>query len=169
MKAVILAQQGKEKGSPKEKPTDGIISKYINRKISKRITTRIVNTNLTPTQITIMSFIMALASAAFFFLGEYTYWTLQGGISVWIIGLFALLGSFMISYTNARYEGVFEKSGGCRGIPIRRDMRLFIIMIGAFLNLVLVMLLLLAILTNLEVVRWVFSSYLNVEIAVVLF
>jgi dTDP-glucose pyrophosphorylase len=58
-----------------EKQTDGIISKYINRKISKRITTRIVNTNLTPTQITIMSFIMAFASAAFFFLGEYKYWT----------------------------------------------------------------------------------------------
>ncbi len=195
-----------------EKPTDGIISKYINRRISKRLTARIVNTNLTPTQITIMSFIMALASAAFFFLGEHKYlivggilaqassiidgcdgevarlkflttdygafvdsildryadgilifglifgyWMLQGGISVWIIGLFALLGSFMISYTNARYEGVFEKPGGGRGIPIRRDMRLFIIMIGAFLNLVLVMLLLLAILTNLEVVRRVFS------------
>lgn len=195
-----------------EKPTDGIISKCINRKVSKRITARIVNTNLTPTQITIISFIMALASAAFFFLGEYKYlivggilaqassiidgcdgevarlkflttaygafvdsildryadgimilglifgyWMLHGGISVWIIGLFALIGSFMISYTNARYEGVFEKPGGNRGIPIRRDMRLFMIMIGAFLNQVLGLMLLLAILTNLEVVRRVFS------------
>ena len=195
-----------------EKPTDGIISKCINRKISKRITARIVNTNLTPTQITIISFIMALASAAFFLLGEHKYlviggilaqassiidgcdgevarlkflttdygafvdsildryadgimilglifgyWMLHGGISVWIIGLFALIGSFMISYTNARYEGVFEKPCGNRGIPIRRDMRVFMIMIGAFLNQVLVMLLLLAILTNLEVVRRVFS------------
>ncbi|MBL7118281.1 MAG: NTP transferase domain-containing protein [Candidatus Syntrophoarchaeum sp.] len=195
-----------------EKPTDGIISKCINRKISKRITARIVNTNLTPTQITIISFIMALASAAFFLLGEHKYlviggilaqassiidgcdgevarlkflttdygafvdsildryadgimilglifgyWMLHGGISVWIIGLFALIGSFMISYTNARYEGVFERPGGGRGIPIRRDMRVFMIMIGAFLNQVLVMLLLLAILTNLEVVRRVFS------------
>ncbi|MBA7528694.1 Bifunctional IPC transferase and DIPP synthase [subsurface metagenome] len=195
-----------------EKPTDGIISKCINRKISKRITARIVNTNLTPTQITIISFIMALASAAFFLLGEHKYliiggilaqassiidgcdgevarlkflttdygafvdsildryadgimilglifgyWMLHGGISVWIIGLVALLGSFMISYTNARYEGVFEKPGGNRGIPIRRDMRLFMIMIGAFLNQVLGLMLLLAILTNLEVVRRVFS------------
>ncbi len=199
-----------------EKPTDGIISKCINRKISKRITAKIVNTNLTPTQITIMSFIIALASAAFFLLGEHKYliiggllaqassiidgcdgevarlkflttdygafvdsildryadgtmilgliigyWMLYGGISVWIIiiGLFALIGSFMISYTNSRFENIFENSvkGGGRGIPIRRDMRLFIIMIGAILNQVLVMLLLLAILTNLEVVRRVFS------------
>jgi hypothetical protein len=79
---------------------------------------------------------------------------------VWIIGLFALLGSFMISYTNARFENIFEnsvKGGGERGIPIRRDMRLFMIMIGAFLNQVMVILLLLAIVTNLEVVRRVFS------------
>lgn len=213
-----------------EKPTDGIISKYINRKISKRITARMVNTNLTPTQITIMSFIMALASAASFSLGEYKYliiggilaqassiidgcdgevarlkflttdygafvdsvldryadgimilgliigyWMLYGGISVWIIiiGLFALLGSFMISYTNSlalptspqalkrlRLENIFEnsvKGGGKGGIPVRRDMRLFMIMIGAILNQVMVMLLLLAIVTNLEVVRRVFS------------
>ncbi|MCK4476212.1 MAG: NTP transferase domain-containing protein [Methanophagales archaeon] len=195
-----------------EKPTDGIISKYINRKVSRRITARIVNRNLTPTQITIISFLMALASATFFFLGEYKYLIiggllaqassiidgcdgevarlkflmtdygafvdsildryadaiiilgliigycmLHGSISVWIIGLFAVLGSFMMSYTNARYEGVFEKTGGGRGIPVRRDMRLFIIMIGAFLNQVLGLLLLLAILTNTEVVRRVFS------------
>ncbi len=195
-----------------EKPTDGIISRYINRKVSRRITARIVNRNLTPTQITIISFLMALASATFFFLGEYKYlviggllaqassiidgcdgevarvkflttdygafvdsildryadgmlilglilgyWLLNGGISVWIIGLFAVLGSFMMSYTNARYEGVFEKTGGGRRIPVRRDMRLFIIMIGAFMNQVLGMMLLLAILTNTEVVRRVFS------------
>ena len=85
------------------------------------------------------------------------YWMLNGGISVWLIGLFALLGSFMISYTNARYEGVFEKPGRGRGIPVRRDMRLFIIMIGVFLNQVLGLMLLLAILTNVEVMRRVFS------------
>jgi len=195
-----------------EKPTDGFISKYINRKVSRRITARIVNRNLTPTQITIISFLIALVAAAFFFLGEYKYlviggilaqassiidgcdgevarlkflttdygafvdsildryadaililglilgyWLLNEGISVWIIGLFAVLGSFMISYTNARYEGVFEKPGGGRGIPVRRDMRLFIIMIGAFMNQVLILLVVLAILTNIEVLRRVFS------------
>nr|AAU82725.1 glucose-1-phosphate thymidylyltransferase [uncultured archaeon GZfos19C7]QNO53526.1 bifunctional IPC transferase and DIPP synthase [Methanosarcinales archaeon ANME-1 ERB6] len=194
------------------KPTDGVVSKCINRRISKKVSERLVNTNLTPTQITIISFLMALASAAFFFLGEYKYlviggilaqassiidgcdgevarlkflitdygafvdsildryadaiiilglifgyWRLKVGISVWTIGLFAVLGSFMISYTNARYEGVFEKPGGGRGIPVRRDMRLFIIMVGAFLNQVLALLLLLAILTNVEVVRRVLS------------
>lgn len=195
------------------KPTDGIISRYINRKISKRITARIVNRNLTPTQITIISFLMAFASAAFFFLGEYKYlviggilvqvssiidgcdgevarlkflttdygafvdstldryadamiilglifgyWMLHGSISVWIIGFFALLGSFLISYTAARYESIFEKSfKGKGGMSIGRDMRLFMIMIGAFLNQVLGLMLLLAILTNIEVVRRVFS------------
>ncbi|MHC1610370.1 MAG: NTP transferase domain-containing protein [Candidatus Methanospirareceae archaeon] len=195
-----------------EKPTDGIISRYINRKISKRITARIVNTNLTPTQITIISFLMALASAASFSLGEYKYLVIGGilaqassiidgcdgevarlkflrsdygafvdsildryadgiiilgltlsycmlhdSISVWITGLFAVLGSFMISYTNARYEGVFERPDGGARIPIRRDVRLFMIMIGAFLNQVLGLILLLAILTNIEVVRRVLS------------
>lgn len=187
------------------KPTDGVVSKYINRKFSKRVSKRLVNTNLTPTQITVMSFILAMVSAAFFFLGEYKYliiggilaqassiidgcdgevarlkflktdygafvdstldryadgiillglifgyWMLNGGISVWIIGFFALTGSFMISYTNARFENIFEKSVKTR-IPIGRDMRLFIIMIGAFFNHVLAMLLLLAMLTNIEV------------------
>ena len=195
-----------------EKPTDGVISKYFNRKVSRRITARIVNRNLTPTQITIISFLIALVAAAFFFLGEYKYlviggilaqassiidgcdgevarlkflttdygafvdsvldryadaiiilglifgyWLLNGSISVWIIGLFAVLGSFMISYTNAKYEGVFEKPGGGKGIPVRRDMRLFIIMIGAFMNQVLILLVVLAILTNIEVLRRVFS------------
>ena len=192
------------------KPTDGVVSKYINRRFSKRVSKRLVNTNLTPTQITVMSFILAMVSAAFFFLGEYKYliiggilaqassiidgcdgevarlkflktdygafvdsildryadgiillglifgyWMLNGGISVWIIGFFALTGSFMISYTNARFENIFEKSVKTR-IPIRRDMRLFIIMIGAFFNHVLAMLLLLAMLTNIEVFRRLF-------------
>jgi len=198
-----------------EKPTDGIISKHINRRISRQITARIVNTNLTPTQITVISFLTALVSAAFFFLGGYKYliiggilvqlasiidgcdgevarlkflttdygafvdsildryadaiiilglifgyWILKKDISVWIIGFFTILGSFMISYTNARHENVFENPiNGKRGIPIRRDMRLFLIMIGAFLNQVLILLLILAIFTNIEVVRrlWKFS------------
>lgn len=201
-----------------EKPTDGLISKYINRRISKRITKKIVNTNLAPTQITIISFILALVSAAFFFLGEYKYliiggilaqfssiidgcdgevarlkflttdygafvdsildryadaiiilglifgyWMLQGSISVWIIGLFALIGSFMISYTNARFEEIFEKSVKREiRIPMRRDMRLLIIMIGAFLNQILSLLLVLAIFTNLEVIRRVFYFYKSI-------
>ena len=199
-----------------EKPTDGIISRYINRKVSRKISAIVVNTNLTPNQISVISFIIALASAAFFFLGEYRYliiggilvqmasivdgcdgeiarlkflrtdygafldsvldryadgimilclifgyWMLQshGSISVWIIGLFALVGSYMISYTNARHESIFGTPiNSKRSIPVRRDMRLFLIMIGALLNQVLIILLILAIFCNLEVFRRVFFA-----------
>ncbi|MBA5942521.1 MAG: NTP transferase domain-containing protein [Methanophagales archaeon] len=203
-----------------EKTTDGIISKNINRRISKRITAKIVNTDLRPTQITIISFIMALIAAAFFSLGEYKYliiggilaqlssiidgcdgevarlkflatdsgafvdsildryadgmmilglifgyWMLHEGegiyVSIWIIGLFALIGSFMLSYTNALAMPSSTTPARKRfiGIPVRRDMRVFMIMLGAFLNQVPGLLLLLAILTNLEVIRRVFSVY----------
>ncbi|MCL0100754.1 sugar phosphate nucleotidyltransferase [Peptococcaceae bacterium] len=45
---------------------DGLISKHINRKFSLQLTKLLVNTSITPNQITAISFIIALASAVCF-------------------------------------------------------------------------------------------------------
>ena len=84
----------------------------------------------------------------------YGYWHIVGGGLVWLIGLAALIGSLGISYTRARYESAFASPIPVgRSIPATRDVRLFIIMLGALLNQVFVMLAILAILTNAEVIR----------------
>ncbi len=82
----------------------------------------------------------------------YGYWSFSGNALVWPVGFGALIGTLVFSYTNARHEATFEEKGSM-GIPIRRDVRLFIIMVGAFTTQVLATLLLLAILTNAEIVR----------------
>ncbi len=82
----------------------------------------------------------------------YGYWTHNEGFLVWALGFFALIGVFVFSYTNARYEAIFESSES-RGIPLRRDMRLFILAIGAITNQILITFLVLSVLTNLEVMR----------------
>lgn len=79
---------------------------------------------------------------------------------VWPIGLLALVGSLMISYSRARSEastGV-RFSQGLASFP-SRDARLFAVMAGAFLGQIYWTLALLAILTNAVVIyRIVFVS-----------
>jgi len=82
----------------------------------------------------------------------YGYWRMSGGEFVLFVGFAALIGSFMISYSRARYEGAFGSTPSSQ-IPASRDVRLFILMVGALLNQVLVTLAILAILTNGEVIR----------------
>ncbi|KCZ73418.1 putative sugar nucleotidyltransferase [Candidatus Methanoperedens nitroreducens] len=82
----------------------------------------------------------------------YGYWIHNEGLLVWALGFFALIGVFVFSYTNARYEAIFESSES-RGIPLRRDMRLFIVAIGAIINQILITFLVLSVLTNFEVIR----------------
>ncbi len=53
------------------KPTDGLISRVLNRPISKRLTRWLVNTNLTPNALSIISFVFCLISALLFALGSY--------------------------------------------------------------------------------------------------
>jgi len=65
-----------------------------------------------------------------------------------------LIGSFMNSYTAIKYDSIFltrEKSK--IKVRIGRDIRIFLIMIGAFLNQIYFVLLLLGVLTNLESLR----------------
>lgn len=84
----------------------------------------------------------------------YGYWHIVGGGLAWLVGLAALMGSLGVSYTRARYESAFTSPIPVgKSIPATRDVRLFIIMLGALLNQVFVTLAILAILTNAEVIR----------------
>jgi len=89
-------------------------------------------------------------------IGGITYgvWQAQGTPWVWLLGFLALTGSFMVSYTVARYEGAYrEPSAFGDGLPATRDVRLFIIMLGGITCLLNVGLGLIGVLTLGEVTR----------------
>lgn len=70
----------------------------------------------------------------------------------WLPGMFALLGTYSISYTASRAELLTGK-GFTKGVSLlmTRDMRLFLIMLGGILNQVLLTLYVLALGTNMVV------------------
>ncbi len=73
---------------------------------------------------------------------------------VLIVGFLAIIGSFMNSYTADKYDGLmkarFERS---KGIRIGRDVRVFMIFVGALLNQPFLTLSLIAGLMNIETIR----------------
>ena len=77
---------------------------------------------------------------------------------VWLLGVFALMGSFMNSYTALQYDEFLISKAfiNQRTFRMGRDIRLFIIFIGAVLNQLIVVLLILAIVTNAESLRRLF-------------
>lgn len=81
----------------------------------------------------------------------YGHWRQHADASVYLIGFFALMGVFAFSYTNARYEDLFENTH--IHLHLRRDLRLLILALGALANQVVAALLILAVLTNLEVTK----------------
>ncbi len=68
-------------------------------------------------------------------------------------GILALIGSFMVSYTADKYDSLMKKRIINSSIRIGRDLRIFIIFVGAILNQVILTLAILGILMNLEVLR----------------
>ena len=87
-------------------------------------------------------------------IGGLTYWTVEYevGVSLGVavgVGLMAIVGALMVSYTRARAEaslgGAFQGVAGFLGA---RDARLLLVMIGALLGQGLATLLVLAVLTN---------------------
>ena len=69
----------KERDKPVISHSDSpIIDRYIIRKISGFITGLLVNTPVTPNQVTIISLILGIASAAFFSHGAHTYTIIAG-------------------------------------------------------------------------------------------
>jgi CDP-L-myo-inositol myo-inositolphosphotransferase len=188
------------------KPTDGPVSKLLNRPISIRISKFLVKTELKPSSISFISFILATLAAFFFCLGNYLsivigglltqfssivdgcdgevarlkfqeseygawfdavldryadaliifgmvygHWALYNNALIWVIGFITLIGCFMNSYTADRYEAAFRRGKIRAGV--RRDVRLFLIMIGALFNQIFYTLIFLALLTNIESMR----------------
>jgi len=193
-----------------KKDTDGPVSKILNRPISLRISKLLLKTGITPNQISVLSFVIGLAGASFFFVGEYFYlilgamlvhihsivdgcdgevarlklrqtkyggwldsvldryadaaiilglaygyWSITGDMTIWIIGFFALIGTFLNSYTSDKYDSIFKNGDMAKRSKFRmgRDVRLLLIVIGALTNQILIMLIILAVIANFEALR----------------
>ena len=80
-----------------------------------------------------------------------------------IIGFLAIIGTFMNSYTADKYDGLMQKKlmPGRHYFRIGRDVRTFIIFLGAFVNQPLIVLILIALMTNAENVRRVLILHKN--------
>jgi len=193
-----------------KKDTDGPVSKILNRPISLRISKMLIKTGITPNQISVLSFVIGLAGASFFFIGEYFYlilggilihihsivdgcdgevarlklrqtkyggwldsvldryvdaaiilgliygyWSINGDVTIWIIGFFAIIGSFLNSYTGDKYDSIFRNGDVTKRSKFRmgRDVRLLLITIGALTNQIPIILIILAVLANFEALR----------------
>ncbi len=69
-------------------------------------------------------------------------------------GFLAIIGTFMLSYTADKYDGIMQHriSGGI-GFRIGRDMRIFLIFLGAIFNQIYLTLAIIAAIMNLETMR----------------
>ncbi len=76
-------------------------------------------------------------------------------------GILALIGTFLVSYTADKYDNLMKEKIYNSTIRIGRDLRIFIIFIGAILNQVILTLAILGILMNMEVIRRIWICYCN--------
>jgi len=70
-----------------------------------------------------------------------------------IVGFLALTGTFMNSYTADKYDGLMRKLGVRTRFRMGRDIRIFIIFLGALINQILLILFIIGVVTNVENVR----------------
>jgi len=193
-----------------KKDTDGPVSRILNRPISLRISKLLLKTGITPNQISVLSTVIGLVGASFFFSGEYFYlilggiiihihsivdgcdgevarlklrqtkyggwldsvldryvdaaiifglvygyWSITGDTTIWVIGFFALIGTFLNSYTSDKYDSIFKNGDMTKKSKFRmgRDVRLLLIVIGALTNQIPIMLIILAVMANFEAIR----------------
>lgn len=83
----------------------------------------------------------------------HTYFERTNALAL-VVGFLALIGSFMLSYTADKYDKLMcsrIKSG--KSIRIGRDVRVFLIFLGALLNQPFPALLIIAVLMNIETIR----------------
>ncbi len=86
------------------------------------------------------------------------------GLIAWLVGFLAIIGSFMNSYMADKYDGLMKvkfSSSKPFGIRMGRDVRMFIIFIGAVINQAFFVLVFIAVLMNIENVRRVIVCYRN--------
>ena len=190
------------------KPTDGPISRNVNRRFSTRLSAFLARFNVTPNSLTLVSFLMAVLAAVFFYFGGYLNVLLAGIMAqlssvldgcdgeiarlkfrfsvfgewldrvldryadgmivlgmthatwlsvtndaVWPIGFLALIGTFMNSYTAGFYDRFIRQQVSTTNMRLGRDVRMFLIFLGALVNQLGLTLLLLAVFTNVESLR----------------
>jgi CDP-L-myo-inositol myo-inositolphosphotransferase len=89
-----------------------------------------------------------------FLLFGLTWYVYSQYLSPWALGVgfLAIIGSFMLSYTADKYDKLM-KSRIQKGIRIGRDVRVFLIFLGAILNQAYLILMVIAVLMNLETIR----------------
>ena len=93
-----------------------------------------------------------------FLLFGLTWHLLAVEVNGWIlfVGFMAIIGSFMLSYTADKYDNLMREriqAGGKAGLRMGRDVRVFLIFLGAVANMVLPVLVLIAVVMNLETLR----------------
>ena len=195
----------------RDKPGDGPVARYLNRPVSVRISRYLAQSDVTPNQISLFSFLCSVVAAGLFALGGYfallvggvlaqfasiidgcdgevarlkyqssdfggwfdavldryadafllfglTWHLLAASANGWILlaGFMAIIGSFMLSYTADKYDHLMREriqAGGKAGVRMGRDVRVFLIFLGAVSNLVLPVLVLIAVVMNLETLR----------------
>ena len=195
----------------RDKPGDGPVARYLNRPVSVRISRYLAQSDVTPNQIYLFSFLCSVVAAGLFALGGYfallvggvlaqfasiidgcdgevarlkyqssdfggwfdavldryadafllfglTWHLLAASANGWILlaGFMAIIGSFMLSYTADKYDHLMReriRAGGKAGLRMGRDVRVFLIFLGAVANLVLPVLVLIAVVMNLETLR----------------
>ncbi len=191
------------------KTRDGPVSRYLNRPISRWLSRYLVDTAVTPNQISVISWLLSCLAAGLIAAGghpalaaggvlaqlasivdgcdgeiarlkhsqsEFGGWfdaildryadafllfgltwhqfSSDGSPLALVIGFAAILGSFMNSYSADKYDGLMARK--LRGAPyfrLGRDVRVFVIFLGAVFNLPLLTLSVIALAMNIEVVR----------------
>jgi CDP-L-myo-inositol myo-inositolphosphotransferase len=191
------------------KTNDGPVSRYLNRPLSVRISRRLVNCRITPTQISLLSFLWSVVAAALFAVGGYAA-LLAGGLMaqfasvidgcdgevarlkfqssryggwldavldryadafllagltwhayadttdglILLAGFLALIGSFMVSYTADKYDSLMrDRISRGKGLRLGRDIRVFLIFLGALFNQAALTLVVIAVVMNVETIR----------------
>ena len=193
----------------RDKPNDGPVSRYLNRPLSVRISRQLVKYPITPTQISVFSFLGSMLAAGLFTLGGYPTLLLGGilaqlasvidgcdgevarlksqssGYGGWLdavldryadafllfgltwhayadrteslvllSGFLAIIGSFLLSYTADKYDGLMrEHIIYGKGLRLGRDVRILLIFLGALFNQAYLALVVIAVLMNLETIR----------------
>ena len=89
-----------------------------------------------------------------FLLFGLTWYVYSQYLSPWALGVgfLAIIGSFMLSYTADKYDKLM-KSRIKKGVRMGRDVRVFLIFLGAILNQAYPVLIVIAVLMNLETIR----------------
>jgi len=92
---------------------------------------------------------------------SFGYWLAHPHFAIWLGAIFALTGFIMASYTKKEFVIRYQSKppGGVLGKLIKRDLRIFIIMLGAFANMSYEFMLLVGLLSHIGVGWMLLNGY----------